>query len=554
MRFFFTSKLLLVLFVLLLAISVGKQAVLAETEDEGLVHSLIVEGDQALMKGREYFSDALAKYSKALQISPSSIRALFSKAQVASRMRENSVAISDLTTLLKINFRYLPALELRSSLAIQEGDLATAADDLDEIIKIYRAQRKSAKGIREAEERGKKLRALSRQWTSIQDTFGADPLALPPLSSPTAESARKKRFMECIQLLHRIEDELNTESVTLRVMRIGCAVAVHRGKDVIADIKYVLHQNPQNILGIVYNAMAMRSMGALSSAKKELHRCFSIDPENPSCAKLFKLIRNEEANSAKVQSFMKDKNYPQALAVLNKMKASEYNPPYASQLEMWRCETLVQLKKVEDGLDACGAVLDSEAFSEVDIRLLMAELHIINDDIPAAEAQLSVARDILPNHEKVMEMARKIERLRQTSGRKNYYKILGISKSANDKEIHRAYRKFAKELHPDKLRSKDLSEKEKTQAAERFRHINEAKEILLNPEKRAAYDRGEDPNDESRGAQQGPFYGQEFHFASGGFPNGFSGSFSHPFFSTFAGRSQGQGSNGRQNSFFFSRR
>lgn len=548
------SKLLLVVLVLFLTISFEKHVALAESKDESLVHSLIVEGDQALMKGREYFSDAFEKYSKALQISPSNIRALFSKAQVASRMRENSAAISELATLLKINSRYLPALELRSSLAIQEGDLATAANDLDEIIKIYRAQRKSAKGIREAEEKGKKLRALSRQWSSIQDTFGADPLALPRLSSSSAEAARKKQFMRCIQLLHKIEDELNTESVTLRVMRIGCAVAVHRGKDVIADIKYVLHQNPQNILAILYNAMAMRSMGALSSAKKELHRCFSIDPENPSCARLFKLIRNEEANSAKVQSFLKDKKYTQALEVINKMKVSEYNPPYASQLEMWRCETLVQLKKVEEGLDACSAVLDSEAFNEVDIRLLMAELHLINDDIPAAEAQLFVARDILPTHEKVIEMTRKIERLRQTSGRKNYYKILGVSKSADEKEIRRAYRKLAKEHHPDKLRSKDLSEKEKTSASERFRHINEAKEILLNAEKRAAYDRGEDPTDESRGAQQGPFYGQEFHFASGGFPNGFSGSFSHPFFSTFNGRSQGHGSNGRQNTFFFSRR
>lgn len=552
--FLFSLKLIILLIVALVSFfSVEAHAFWSGSVNEELIHSLIVEGDKALTKGRSYFGEALEKYTQALEKSPTNLRALFSKAQLASRMKENAVAISDLTRLLEMNPRHLSALQLRSSLAVQEGDLETAVRDLFTLVKLYREEKKSAEIIREAEKKGKALQALSRQWISLQDIIGADPLELKPLSSSTAKAARRNRFMGCIQLIKKIEDGFSTESVALRLLKIGCALAIHRGQEVMADIKFILQQNPHNVKGIIYNAMAMRDVGALNSAKKELQRCFSIDPENSMCSKIFKFVRNEEKYSAQVQSFLKEKKFSQALAVLDKMKTSEPNPPFASQLAMWRCEVLVQLKKVEDGLEACNTALESGAFSEVDIRVFMAELHLINDDIPGAEAQISVAKDIAPQDQKIVEMMRKIESLRKTAGRKNYYKILGISKSATDKDIHRAYRKLAKEYHPDKLRSKDLNEKEKAEASERFRNINEAKEILLDAEKRAAYDRGEDPNDDSRGAQQGPFYGQQFHFSTGGFPGGFGGfqgGFPHSFFSGFGGF-QGQGGAGQQQRFFF---
>jgi curved DNA-binding protein len=64
---------------------------------------------------------------------------------------------------------------------------------------------------------------------------------------------------------------------------------------------------------------------------------------------------------------------------------------------------------------------------------------------------------------------------------KDYYQILGVSKNATDDEIKKAYRKLARKLHPD------LNPNDK-EAHKKFQEINEANEVLSDPEKRKKYD------------------------------------------------------------------
>lgn len=64
---------------------------------------------------------------------------------------------------------------------------------------------------------------------------------------------------------------------------------------------------------------------------------------------------------------------------------------------------------------------------------------------------------------------------------KDYYKVLGVSKDADQKAIKQAYRKMARQYHPD------VNPDDKT-AEEKFKEINEANEVLSDPEKRQKYD------------------------------------------------------------------
>src|SRR5437764_15135929 len=63
----------------------------------------------------------------------------------------------------------------------------------------------------------------------------------------------------------------------------------------------------------------------------------------------------------------------------------------------------------------------------------------------------------------------------------DYYQVLGVNKNATDEEIKKAYRKLARKYHPD------LNPNDK-EANKKFQQINEANEVLSDPEKRKKYD------------------------------------------------------------------
>jgi molecular chaperone DnaJ len=100
------------------------------------------------------------------------------------------------------------------------------------------------------------------------------------------------------------------------------------------------------------------------------------------------------------------------------------------------------------------------------------------------------------------------------AGRTDYYKTLGVGKGASDEEIKKAYRKLARQYHPDRNPGDKKAE-------EKFKEISQAHDVLSDPEKRKAYDRG-----------QGPLGG----FTSGNFdPSAFGGGFSDILSNLFGG-------------------
>ncbi|KAF5362845.1 hypothetical protein D9758_007086 [Tetrapyrgos nigripes] len=110
--------------------------------------------------------------------------------------------------------------------------------------------------------------------------------------------------------------------------------------------------------------------------------------------------------------------------------------------------------------------------------------------------------------------------------RKDYYKVLGVSRDADEKTIKKAFRNAAKTAHPDKGGS------EAKMAA-----VNEAYEVLSDRELRARFDAGDDPNDPSGGGQPFPG-GFPFGGGGGGFTYTYSSSGSH------GGRGGGGGGGG----------
>lgn len=136
---------------------------------------------------------------------------------------------------------------------------------------------------------------------------------------------------------------------------------------------------------------------------------------------------------------------------------------------------------------------------------------------------------------------------------KDYYTTLGVSREATPDEIKKAFRKLARQYHPDTATDKKTAEA-------KFKEINEANEVLSDPEKRKKYDTlgarwndaggFEPPPGWQGGAAGAGDQGQEFHFGGTGFSDFFeqyfSGGSRYGFQQDFAEAPQGRAGRSRR--------
>jgi len=177
---------------------------------------------------------------------------------------------------------------------------------------------------------------------------------------------------------------------------------------------------------------------------------------------------------------------------------------YKAQMERW-CEELLTLQGCNEDIDGLigrgQALLEKEEWEDA-VRALEK----------AFESSGRGDREIL-------QRLQKAKKLLKQSKQKDYYKIIGVSRDADPRTIKKAYRRAAKLAHPDKGGSEA-----------KMALLNEAYEVLSNPELKQRFDNGEDPMDPMAGQGGSPFAAGEHPFAQffqqgggggGGMPRGF---------------------------------
>ena len=165
--------------------------------------------------------------------------------------------------------------------------------------------------------------------------------------------------------------------------------------------------------------------------------------------------------------------------------------------------------------------------------LSLAQRQLDEESFEAAIQTLSQAKEHHPSDSRIQTLLQRAHIALKRSKTKDYYKVLGVPNDADDRAIKRAYRSLTKKFHPDKTTAQGTP---KEQGEKKMAEINEAYEVLSDPELRARFDKGDDPNAQEQQGQpfhgspfgQGPG-GQQFFFRQqgGGFPSGGGFKFQH---------------------------
>jgi DnaJ family protein C protein 3 len=303
------------------------------------------------------------------------------------------------------------------------------------------------------------------------------------------------------------------ESDHLNEFIAKCNFELHEYANVLSDTRKILTKDKSNRKALEFRALAYEQLGEIQNALNHFKEGLRLDPEDKGFKTNFKRLKNLWNKIERSEESERNSKWEECIEMTN--DAIELSPPSVLVLPLYirLCSAYTGTKNVQKAMDACNKALqiDNDSF---DAHMKRGEVNLIAEKYDDAISDFQRCLQIVPNEQRAMEALQRAQNLLKQSQQKDYYKILGVKRSATEREIKKAYRKLALKYHPDKHESNDELDKE--QAEKKFREMAEAYEVLSNPELKAKYDRGEDIHPNQGG-------GQQHHQGFGGFPGGFGG-------------------------------
>lgn len=464
------------------------------------VSSLLNSAQSHLSRGEA--SEALVYYDAALARDPSNYLTLFKRA----------------TTYLSL------------------GRTTQATDDFNKVLSIK-------PGFEGAHIQLARLRARIGDWDAAKAQFMAANLGHEATEVKELENAKLAAAMASMAGEGEKWDEcvghagtaivVASRSPALRELRARCRFARGEVEEGISDLRHVVQMKPGDTAPhVVISATSFYGLGDLDGGLGQIRKCLHSDPDSKVCKKLHKQEKAFQKGYKRAESQLsRGQSTTAGRTLMGTADETGLLPEVKKQIEELReansIPRNVRCKLVEDLVEmTCQAYVES---NHKDVGKICEESLTLNPDsfwgllnqgktqlkkemFEAAIQTLQKAAEVRPDlQEKVNPIINKAHVSLKRSKTKDYYKVLGVEHDADEAQIKSAWRKASKLYHPDKAAKLGVS---KEDAEKKMSSINEAYEVLSDPELRARFDRGDDPNSQEPGGFPGRG-GQHFMFQQG---------------------------------------
>jgi DnaJ family protein C protein 3 len=289
----------------------------------------------------------------------------------------------------------------------------------------------------------------------------------------------------------------------------------------VGETAKILKQHPGHVEALNLRGHAFYRLGEHEQAVIHFREGLKLDPEHKECKAGHKLVKTLEKKLSKGQAAFDGGDYQ--AAVDQWTSALDVDPRHAAfnrPLTLRLATAYSKLGNHKKALQLATAHVEEE--ETLDGLWALGECHLAAEEFDDAVRAYHRASEVAGEGSWGEDMKRKAqERLQSAqialkqSKEKNYYKVLGVARTASQKEIKKAYRTLALQWHPDKV-----SEDQKEEAEKLFHDIGEAYEVLSDEELRGKYDRGEPVFENQGGGQHHTnpfqFFNQQFHHQQGG--------------------------------------
>ncbi|XP_043671502.1 dnaJ homolog subfamily C member 3 [Vespula pensylvanica] len=449
-----------------------------------------LEINKHLELGREFLvhgqlQDALSHYHAAIEGDPSNYLAYYNRGMVYLALGKAKFAIHDLDKVLELKPDFTAARLQRGNVLFKQAKFDLAKQNYEEVLAM--------------EPQNEEAVTMSYMIPNLE------------IDMQYAEDMVKSG--DCRTAIQHITRLIETcpWSLELRELRAECHDALGDYMSAISDIRSTTKLLSDNTEGYFKLSSMHYRIGQVEESLREIRECLKLDPEHKKCFPFYKKIKEVSKFLGKAES-SEDANNAQgcidsAERVL-RLEATVKHVRFTALQLLCKCYTANS--EPSDAINNCQEALKIRR--EPAILCDSAEAYLANELYDDAIRDYKKALEMDPDLQRAKQGLQKAQQRQKLSESRDYYKILGVSRTASKREIIKAYRKAAQKWHPDNFQEGE----EKKRAEKKFIDIAAAKEVLTDDEKRAKFDQGEDPLDPESGKhQQGfnPF--QEFHHFHG---------------------------------------
>ncbi|KAF4109148.1 hypothetical protein G5714_010221 [Onychostoma macrolepis] len=442
---------------------------------DGGVENHLEMGKKLLAAGQ--LADALSHFHAAVDGDPKNYMAYYRRATVYLAMGKSKSALPDLSKVIELKPDFTSARLQRGNLLLKHGKLDEAESDFKKVLKSNPSSREE----QEAQSQLKKSDEIQRLVGQAQSDFN------------------RKDYGSAVSHLDIIIDTCVWDADS-REMRAECFIQLGEMGKAISDLKAASKLKSDNTQAFYKLSTIYYNLGDHEMSLNEVRECLKLDPDHKQCFSHYKQVKKLNKQIQAAEELIQQQMYSDAVSKYESVMKTEPNvPQFILNAKERMCHCLTKDQQTAKAISVCS-------------EILKADPHNVNALKDRAEAYLQ--------DDQYEEAIKDFESAKEH----NYYKILGVKRTAQKKEILKAYRKLAQQWHPDNFQ--DAEEKKK--AEKKFIDIAQAKEVLTNPEMRSKFDQGEDPMDPESQQGGGHHHHQHFH---GGWENfqGFNPFGSGPF-------------------------
>lgn len=455
------------------------------------VNSMEVEqhlemGKKLLAAGQ--LAEALQHYHSAVDGDPNNYLTYFRRATVFLAMGKSKSALPDLTKVIELKPDFTAARIQRANVLLKQGKLDDAEKDFKSVI-----------------ERGPNDEALS-QLNAIADLRRDIDEAYMYFEHGQLPTA--------VDILGRVIERCPWDP-SLHETRAECYIQMGEYYKAISDIRPTTSLRSDNRPAYYKMSELYYKLGEAEESLGQIRECLKLDPDDKQCQPHYKKVKKLVKQINAAQEAKVNGQYDECLNKAKQfMKTEPSEEFYQLKGEGYLCHCNAKGGHIQEALKICNRLLNKNP-DNAEALMDRAEAYLASEKWEEAINDFQKASNMDEGNRRAQEGLNKAQKLLKQSQKKDYYKILGVKRTARKKEILKAYRKLAAKWHPDKYDGDDKAKAEKM-----FIDIAAAKEVLTDPEKRQKFDNGEDPLDpeQQQHGGGGPFWHEGFNpFGGGGF-------------------------------------